>query len=54
MWDLKCDRKELSYKAETDSETQKTNLRFPRGRGKGQLGDGFMHIHRLNKQHLRK
>lgn len=35
MWDLKRDRKELSYKAETDSETQKTNLRFPKRKGEG-------------------
>ena len=29
MWNLKYDTNELIYKTETDSQTQKTNLRLP-------------------------
>ena len=32
MWDLKYDTNELIYKAETDSQIQKTNLWLPKGK----------------------
>ena len=32
LQNLKCDTKELTYKTETDSQTQITSLRFSRGR----------------------
>ena len=32
MWYLKYDANELIYKAETDSQTQKTNLQLPKGK----------------------
>ena len=35
MWNLKYDRNELIYEAETDSQTQKTNLWLPKGEGGG-------------------
>ena len=35
MWNLKYDTNELIYKTETDSQTQKTNLRLPKGKGRG-------------------
>ena len=36
MWNLKYDTNELIYEKETDSETQRTDLRLPKGRqGKG-------------------
>ena len=31
-WNLKRDTNEFIYKAETDSQTQKTHLRLPKGR----------------------
>jgi hypothetical protein len=34
-WNLKYDKNELIYKAETDSETWKTNLWLPKGRRGG-------------------
>ena len=33
MWNLKNDTNELIYKTETDSQTQKTNLWLPKGKG---------------------
>ena len=36
MWNLKNDTNELVYKTETDSQTMKTNLWFPKGRGGGE------------------
>ena len=39
MWNLKInDTKELIYKTETDSQTSKTNLWLPKGKG-GEGGD---------------
>ena len=42
MWNLKYDSNELIYKTETDSQTQRTDLWLPRGRGRegwtGRLG----------------
>ena len=35
MWNLKCDTNQLIYKTETDSQTQKTNLWLPKGKGEG-------------------
>ena len=35
MWNLKNNTKELIYKTETDSQTQKTNLWLPKGKGGG-------------------
>ena len=37
MWNLKCNTKEPVYNIETDSQTQRADLRLPRGRD---LGDG--------------
>ena len=34
-WDLKYDTNELIYKTETDSQTQKTTLWLPKGKGWG-------------------
>ena len=36
MWNLKYDTNELIYKTETDSQTQKTNLRLPKGKLRGE------------------
>ena len=33
MWNLKYDTNELIYKIETDSQTWKTNLYLPKGKG---------------------
>ena len=33
MWNLKYDTNEFTYKTETDSQTQKTNLWLPKGKG---------------------
>ena len=33
MWNLKDDKNELIYETETDSQTQKTNLWLPKGKG---------------------
>ena len=35
MWNLKYDTNELIYKTETDSQTWRTDLWLPRGRGEG-------------------
>ena len=35
MWDLKNDTNEPIYKIETDSQMQKTNLLFPKGKEEG-------------------
>ena len=35
MWNLKSDKNELIYKTEIDSQTWKTNLWLPRGKGRG-------------------
>ena len=37
MWNLKDNTNELIYKRETDSQTQKTNLQLPRGKGQGRI-----------------
>ena len=36
MWNLKNNKNESIYKTETDLQTEKTNLRLPKGRGKGE------------------
>ena len=33
MWDPKNDSNELTYKTETDSQTQQINLQLPKGKG---------------------
>ena len=35
MWNLNYDTNDLIYKRETDSQTQKTNLWLPKGKGGG-------------------
>ena len=40
MYNLKYDTNELTYKRETDSQTQRTDLWLPRGRGWGRDGLG--------------
>ena len=35
MWNLKYDINELTYKTETDSQTQRTGLWLPKGRESG-------------------
>ena len=35
MWNLKYDTKELIYEAETDSQTDRTDLWLPKGKGGG-------------------
>ena len=35
VWNLEYDTNELIYKTETDSQTQKTNLWSPKGKGGG-------------------
>ena len=35
MWNLIYNINELIYKTETDSQTQKTNLQLPKGKGTG-------------------
>ena len=44
---LKNDTNELFYKTETGSQTQKTNLRLPKGKeGKGSIGNwGLTHYY---------
>ena len=38
MWNLENDTNKFLYKTETDSQTQTTNLRFTKGKGKeGQI-----------------
>ena len=36
MWNLKNNTNECIYKTETDSQTQKTDLWLPKGRGRGE------------------
>ena len=38
MWNLKYDTHKLIYETETDSQTQRTDLRLPRGVGEGRIG----------------
>ena len=35
MWNLKNNTNEFTYKIETDSQTQKTNLWLPKGKEEG-------------------
>ena len=51
MWNLKYNPNELIYEAETDSQTQRTDLRLPRRKGMGEerterlgLADGNYYI----------
>ena len=38
MWNPKYNTSELTYKMETDSQTQKTNLQLSKGRERDKLG----------------
>ena len=40
-WNLKYDTKESIYKTETDSQTQRTDLQVPKGRGQERDGLGI-------------
>ena len=42
MWNLKYNSNELIYKAETDSQTQRTDLWWPRGEGFGERWMGAL------------
>ena len=42
MWNRKYDTNELIYETETDSQTQKTDLWLPRGRGVGEGWSGSL------------
>ena len=42
MWNLKYDTNELTYKTETDSQTQSTDLWLSRGSGSGGVMDEQM------------
>ena len=35
MWNLKCNTNESMFKTETNSQTEKTNLRLPEWKGMG-------------------
>ena len=56
MWNPKNSTSELTYKRETDSQTQETNLRLPKGksgrRDKLEVWDLQMHttIYKIDKQ----
>ena len=41
MWNLKNSTNELTYKTETNSQTQKTNLWLPKGKGQGGINYKF-------------
>ena len=47
MWNLKYNKNELIYKTETDSQSQKTNLRLPKGKGGYKLGVGINSIYKI-------
>ena len=56
VWNLTFGRNEPVYKTETDSQTQRTDLRLPSGRGMGgmkwEVGDRrckLLHIGWINK-----
>ena len=53
MHNVKNDTNELIYKTETDSETQKTNLWLPKGKGWGQTRSMELtdvHCYKIDKQ----
>ena len=41
MWNLKYDRNELIYEAETDSQTRRPDLWFPKGQDGGGVRGGM-------------
>ena len=41
MWNLKNNTNELIYKTEIDSQTQKTNLQLPKGKGGGGINEEY-------------
>ena len=46
MWNLKYDTNKLIYETETDSQTQRTDLWLPRGKGQGGGVDGEFGVSR--------
>ena len=48
MWNLKYDTNEPIYKAETDSQTQKTALWLPMGQGEGEGWNGSLGLVNAN------
>ena len=42
MWNLKYDTNEPNYETETDSQTQRTDLWLPKGRGEGKRRIGSL------------
>ena len=52
MWNLKYDTNELVYETETDSQTERTGLWLPKGRGSGGGMDWEFEISRCKLLHL--
>ena len=54
MWNLKYDSNELIYRTEADSQTQKTNLWLPKGKGEWgryKLGKKKKKLRRFHSSH---
>ena len=52
MWNLKYDKNEPIYKTETHSQTKRTDLWLPRGRGEGRRMDWEFGVGRCKLLHL--
>ena len=52
MWNLEYDANELIYETETDAQTQRTDLRLPRGRGGRGGKDWEFGISRCELSHI--
>ena len=55
MWNIKYDTNEHTYKTETNSQTQRTDLWLPRGRGEKEERIGInrcklLYIHWMNNK----
>ena len=48
MWNLKYDTNEFIYKAETDSQTLRTDVWWPRGRGVEEAKTGSLGLAEAN------
>ena len=48
MWNLKYVTNEPIYKTETDSQTYRTDLQLPRGRGEGEGWTGSLELVNAN------
>ena len=48
MWNLKYDTNEHIYGTETNSQTYRIDLRFPRGRGVGEGRTGSLELAEAN------